>query len=91
MKKLTKNEFGLSSKHELWNRIKELEDKLQSHELTYLCVSRDYDLLKQELTDANATIDCFMQEIEKLKRHNDYLLTLLSSNFKINKKISFHG
>lgn len=79
MKKLSKNEFGVTSKHDLWNRIKELEDQLRSKDLSLICVSGDFDDLNQELTDAKKLCECLKQEVQKLKRHNDYLLTLLSS------------
>lgn len=79
MEKLTKSEFGLSSKHELWNRIKELEDLLRSRDFTILCLQGTFDEINRDLADANSRIAYLEAENAKLIRQNDYLLTLLSS------------
>lgn len=78
VKTLTKNEFGLSSKHELWNRIKELENLIESRDMSLLCNQSSFNELNLELKDAHATIDLLMLEVEKLKCHNDFLLSQLS-------------
>lgn len=79
MEKLTKSEFGLSSKHELWNRIKEIEDLLRSRDFTILCIQGTFDEINRDLADANSRIAYLEAENAKLIRQNDYLLTLLSS------------
>ena len=85
MKKLTKNEFGLSSKHDLWNRIKELEDLLRSRDLSLICVESTFDDLNRELTDIKNRFNAIVEENAKLLRHNDYLLSLLSIDYEKNK------
>lgn len=78
MQKLTKNEFGLSSKHELWNRIKELENLLDSTNLTFICNQRDIDALNQDIHDLLQELSLVKLENEKLRSHNDFLLSQLS-------------
>lgn len=78
MQKLTKNEFGLSSKHELWNKIKELEALLESNNLTFMCNQSDFDALNQHIHDLDQEISILKLENEKLRSHNDFLLSQLS-------------
>lgn len=77
MDKLTKNEYGLTSKHDLWKKIKSLEKQVESLQLTILCNESTFNELNLELKDAYSTNDALMLEVEKLKRYNDFLLSHL--------------
>lgn len=87
MEKLTKHQFALTSKHDLWKRIKSLEKQVESLQLTIFCNESTFNELNLELNDAHATIDLLMQEVQTLKRHNHFLLSHLSGTSP--KKIYF--
>ncbi len=58
--KLTKREFGTTSKHELWNRIKELEDYVQ-------CLTMDKQYILDDLTEVSFELNCVKSELEHYK------------------------
>lgn len=63
-KKLTKREFGTTSKHDLWNRIKELEDYVQ-------CLTMDKQQLHDDLDESYHELNCVRSERDYYKNACD--------------------
>lgn len=78
MDKLSKHDFALTSKHELWNRIKDLEKEIESLRLTIRCIDGAYDELQLETWDLREKLQFLKNENNQLRSHNYYLLSQLS-------------
>lgn len=60
LNKLTQREFGTTSKHDLWNRIKELEDYVQ-------CLTMDKQYILDDLTEVSFKLTCVSTELQSYK------------------------